>query len=396
MKMKIRGLLSLIICFALFLSIMPSIKANASGILKTTDTKVEKLKVAIGYNDYQKENLIFCKLEGFGGYDKNEGCAIFNIRIPKTFEVSKDEAKNIGTKLFSEKIKYLSEKYDLEENIDDSLFQTVAKKYMFNNPDYADLGRFIDIYENYDYNSKMMDLIKKLECREYKSYIDLLSDEDFVILISMMPIDTNKYLTTKEGWEIENDKGINSLQGYNGANARAYAQTWAFKTNNTNYGYYAIYNNHSAPTNNNMWSGGSGIDERTWNDCANYVSQCLYAGGATTIQSGLFPHLNNNNWYYTNSNPSNTWGGASNFQQHWISRVGIRATTSSAMVGDPASLDPGGDYIADHTVIITSVNGNSTSQILYACHSYDQFEDSGKSFAVLYNTCQNIWIYAVA
>lgn len=45
------------------------------------------------------------------------------------------------------------------------------------------------------------------------------------------------------------------------------------------------------PKNNNMWSGGTGNNKRTWQDCANYVSQCLAAGGAEQIESGwLLPH----------------------------------------------------------------------------------------------------------
>ena len=335
------------------------------------------------------------ELDGFVSYDEKSDYAIFDIRMPKTFAVSKEDAKKIGESCFMGKIDYLGELYGVLPDIDDIEFQSIAKGYALIDEEYIPLAKFIDIYENYDYNDKMRELTEKIEENTYNSIEELLSDEDFSTLVSMMPIDTDVYPATKEGAITSDSKGVRSLSGYSGSDAKAYAQTWAYKTNNTSYGYYADYFNHPSPDNNNMWSGGTGNNKRTWNDCADFVSQCLKAGGASTIKSGLFPHSNNNNWYYSDSKPSNTWGGASNFQQHWTARVGVRSSSADAKVGDPASLDYGGDNIADHTVIITSVNGSSSSQILYACHTSDQFEVSGKSFATLYNSCQNIWIYAV-
>lgn len=150
------------------------------------------------------------------------------------------------------------------------------------------------------------------------------------------------------------------------------------------------------PKNNNMWSGGTGNNKRTWQDCANYVSQCLAAGGAEQIESGwLLPHQKTENWYYSDSKPSHTWGGAPNFFNHWKDRVGVRSSTNDAKKGDPFSVDYGGDNIPEHTLIITSVSGTSTSNMKYACHTSDQFEEPGKSLRTIYDSCESVWIYKV-
>ena len=145
-----------------------------------------------------------------------------------------------------------------------------------------------------------------------------------------------------------------------------------------------------------MWSEGTGNNYRTWADCANYVSQCLAAGGAQQIKKGLIlPHTRTGNWYYSDSKPSHTWGGASNFFNHWSGRVGTRSSASQTKKGDPFSVDYGGDDIPDHTLIITSVSGTSLSTMKFACHTADQYEASGKSLQTIYNTSEKVWIYKV-
>ena len=146
--------------------------------------------------------------------------------------------------------------------------------------------------------------------------------------------------TAENGSDDGNDKNSETgLPGYDANAAVGYAYSWWNKTNNTTYGYYARYNNHPDPTNNNMWSEGTGNNYRTWADCANYVSQCLAAGGAQQIKKGLIlPHTRTGNWYYSDSKPSHTWGGASNFFNHWSDRVGTRSSASQTKKGDPFRL----------------------------------------------------------
>lgn len=384
----------LVICLSLFIGMMPIHSYAANGI-KTTDTIEKGLNISIDLSNCKQECEILKEMDGFVTYDEKSNYAIFDIRMPKTFVVSKDDAKKIGEAYFMDQINYLGELYGILPDIDDIEFQSIAKGYALSDDNYIQLAKFIDIYENYDYNDKMKELTKKIEENNFNSIEELLSDENFFTLLSMMPIDTDVYPATKEGTIKSDSKGVMSLSGYSGSDAKKYAQTWAYKTNNTSYGYYAVFKDHPSPNNNDMWSGGTGNNQRTWDDCANFVSQCLKAGGASTVKNGLFPYSNNNNWYYSDSKPSNTWGGASNFQQHWTARVGVRSSSADAKVGDPVSLDYHGDNIADHTIIITSINGSSSSQILYACHTSDQFEERGKSLATLYNSYKNVWIYAV-
>lgn len=285
----------------------------------------------------------------------------------------------------------------LSGDIDDKTLQAFAKRQFLltEDPDVIAFIKFIDIYENYDYNIEMRKLASAIETREYASTDDLLSDEDLFTLLSMMPVTING--TAENGSDDGNDKNSETgLPGYDANAAVGYAYSWWNKTNNTTYGYYARYNNHPDPTNNNMWSEGTGNNYRTWADCANYVSQCLAAGGAQQIKKGLIlPHTRTGNWYYSDSKPSHTWGGASNFFNHWSDRVGTRSSASQTKKGDPFSVDYGGDDIPDHTLIITSVSGTSLSNMKFACHTADQYEASGKSLQTIYNTSEKVWIYKV-
>lgn len=243
----------------------------------------------------------------------------------------------------------------------------------------------------------MRKMVTEIEARTFSSSNELLRDDTLFELLSMMPVTVD---STLEGGSAKNNNTASAtssaLSGYDADAAVSYASTWAYKTNNTDYGYYASYNNHPTPQNNNMWSGGTGNNKRTWQDCANYVSQCLAAGGAEQIESGwLLPHQKTENWYYSDSKPSHTWGGAPNFFNHWKDRVGVRSSTNDAKKGDPFSVDYGGDNIPEHTLIITSVSGTSTSNMKYACHTSDQFEEPGKSLRTIYDSCESVWIYKV-
>ncbi len=241
----------------------------------------------------------------------------------------------------------------------------------------------------------MRNMVADLKARSFSSSNELLCDNTLFNLLSMMPVTVNG--TIEGGAENTSTTAAStSLSEYSSTAAVNYASTWWNRTNNSDYGYYANYNNHPDPTNNEMWSGGTGNNRRTWQDCANFVSQCLSAGGAAQIKNGLIlPHQKTGNWYYNNSKPSHTWGGASNFFNHWKDRVGVRSNASETKKGDPVSVDYGGDNIPDHTLIITSVSGTSTSNMKYACHTADQFEQSDKSLHTVYNSSEAVWVYKV-
>lgn len=411
--MKKNSFLSFILAGAMLLTSVPSVHAfsNTAGKdLSRTGTTREDIDIHFAcsatsdstycFEDVASEIPEF-SIDGETSNSMWVNCKL-EVRYASVYSVSKEEAREYGYSKYQDAIDRLvatAEKQGvvLSCDLDDKGLQDFAKQQFLltEDSDIIAFIKFMDIYENYDYNSEMRKLVSKIETREYVSTEELLSDENLFTLLDMMP-------ATVSGTAENNpngDGGKNSetgLSGYDANAAVAYAYSWWNKTNNTTYGYYAEYNNHPSPTNNNMWSGGTGNDKRTWSDCANYVSQCLAAGGAQQIKKGLIlPHTKSGNWYYSDSRPSHTWGGASNFLNHWADRVGTRAYADQTKKGDPFSVDYGGDDIADHTLIITSVSGTSLSNMKFACHTSDQYEASGKSLQTIYNTSEAVWIYKV-
>lgn len=312
--LKMKRLLSIALLVGVIVSMGISSFASEQQYLQTTEMLETELNVTFDLEPSENiaslNDALTRSVENFSHYEAKSSSAIFDIRMPKVFTVSKKEARDYGDNHFKYEIDKLAELFNIAADIDDIGFQTVAKGYALQDSSFTGLAKFIDIYENYDYNEKMKELITNIETTKYTSSNQLFLDENFSILLSMMPIDTTQYPATKESGVTASLSSNRSLSGYSGTDARFYAETWAYKTNNTDYGYYADYNNHPDPNNNNMWSGGTGNNKRTWNDCANFVSQCLKAGGANYIKKGLwFPHQNSGNWYYSDSKPSHSWVG---------------------------------------------------------------------------------------
>lgn len=410
--MKLKVFLSFVLAGALLLTAVPSAGASSNTAgedLSKTGTTYEYIDVHIlfsstkegldaGFEDITKE-IPELSVEA----EKTDSPSVkLEVRYASVFSVSQAEARKYGYSKYQEVIDGLvatakKQGIVLSGDIDDKTLQAFAKRQFLltEDPNVIAFIKFIDIYENYDYNNEMRKLAAAIETREYASTDDLLSDEDLSTLLNMMPVTIGG--TAERGSDYGDEKNSETgLPGYDADAAGSYAYSWWNKTNNTTYGYYARYNNHPDPTNNNMWSEGTGNNYRTWADCANYVSQCLAAGGAQQIKKGLIlPHTRTGNWYYSDSKPSHTWGGASNFFNHWNDRVGMRSSASQTKKGDPFSVDYGGDDIPDHTLIITSVSGTSLSNMKFACHTTDQFEATGKSLQTIYNTSEKVWIYKV-
>lgn len=414
--MKVKGLVAVIIaCVLTLCTVMPAFASSSFAVdqeLSKTGTIYETVSFTSlstsqmdsnrEFRAMQSELPEFKEIE----FDRDTSSANYKmeVRYASVYTVSQDEARKYGYEKYQNVINQLVEMAQkqgivLSANIDDLELQAYAKAQFLStdDPDVISFVKFIDIYENYAYNDTMRKMVTEIEARTFSSSNELLRDDTLFELLSMMPVTVD---STLEGGSAKNNNTASAtssaLSGYDADAAVSYASTWAYKTNNTDYGYYASYNNHPTPKNNNMWSGGTGNNKRTWQDCANYVSQCLAAGGAEQIESGwLLPHQKTENWYYSDSKPSHTWGGAPNFFNHWKDRVGVRSSTNDAKKGDPFSVDYGGDNIPEHTLIITSVSGTSTSNMKYACHTSDQFEEPGKSLRTIYDSCESVWIYKV-
>lgn len=226
--------------------------------------------------------------------------------------------------------------------------------------------KFIDIYENYDQNKIIKQYQDQLEFGEQ------LTESQISNLMNIMPTSTAQTVTTEEDIPIPVEEGPEqdpatdptlhdpsivvprppeeimppeevspASNGYYKYNARSYAYTWTTNDgtklrNNATYPYYSDYYDCTS----------------CWNDCTNFVSQALKAGGMKYWEDGFFG-TDQWNWYYKNSKPSHSWGGAHNFYNHWKKRAGVASSSSALTTGDVVNADFSGDGHIDHTAIIT-------------------------------------------
>lgn len=95
------------------------------------------------------------------------------------------------------------------------------------------------------------------------------------------------------------------------------------------------------------------------NDCTNYVSQCLYAGGSPMHGS---PHREKG-WWYTGESWSYSWAVAHSMRWYLSSSLtGLTAVEKQdareLALGDVICYDFDGNGRWDHTTIVTSFDGN--------------------------------------
>lgn len=281
-----------------------------------------------------------------------------NIRMLKVPDVDKMKAKNKGLAEHKEAIKLL-EKFIKENNIniivdlDNERFQRFIKQFAFGHQVFTEeenkkivgLVKFIDLYENYEQNNKLKKYKDKLKNNEN------LTKEELEDLNALNPIseDEPSTMQVKElyGFFHELFQNLNgnivAAGSYSGTKARDYAYTWWDDRNNTQYGYYSKYYNCYD----------------CWNDCTNFVSQALKYGGKTEMNDPYFAS-DQWQWYYRDwPKPSNSWGGAHNFYNHWKHWATLAKYDIDLVVGDVVNADFSGDGHIDHTAIVTLVsNGN--------------------------------------
>ena len=118
---------------------------------------------------------------------------------------------------------------------------------------------------------------------------------------------------------------------YNRTAAANYAVTYAYTSNSASYRTYG-------------------------NDCTNFISQCLKAGGWTDA-GGLLSRTANTSWFYGSfeSTTSYTWAGAHN--HYFFHKESARSTAGTNVyvmsLGDVMHVDFSGDGHIDHTVIVS-------------------------------------------
>lgn len=160
---------------------------------------------------------------------------------------------------------------------------------------------------------------------------------------------------------------ILSSTNYDGSTAAAYATS-----------YWSNYNSNYPD-----WSPYGG-------DCANFVSQCLYAGGK---RMSFGPSSDTSYWFSSGSiadinQVSSTWRGADAFKEYWTDHSQSQSFNSYE---GAYSFGYKGDAVAwlnsrgraFHIVVIVGYN-TSAKDLVYAAHTQDTITGSIKYIAGLY------------
>lgn len=296
------------------------------------------------------------------------------VRLFKETTVTEEEAKNLYPNAYS-LIAAAAVDRGISPSLENKDFQAYALTFAFYDSDDPKLNqevinfvKFVDLYENTEKNTEILQAI--VSPATYSDDIDDLN--------IMMPITGPSTVSSDE---VTEDSPVSpQASSYDTDAVVAYARAWWDKTNNDDYPYYAEYNGQSTSRNDyndlDDGLGGQSNPRRAWNDCTNFVSQCLLAGGVPTIKEGLIlPYRDSGNWFYDDDKPSHTWGGAPNFYEHWKNRVGVANSSGKLGVGDAVSLDFDGDGDINHTVIIVSSGSKDSSKLLSA-HTVDRYRTS--------------------
>jgi hypothetical protein len=221
----------------------------------------------------------------------------------------------------------------------------------------------MDLYENYAKNERLIDYKNKLNQRVQ------LSEDEAIELIELLPIPSTEPSTqgneapiSARSTESASDLSIAAAaNGYDYIAARDYAYQWWDGRNPTYSTYYAE-------------EYGCEPEDECWNDCTNFVSQALYAGGmkftpGTSVTSYTA-------WQFGPLMPTYTWGGAHNFYLHWKWRAGVAASVTDLQTGDAVNADFDNDGDIQHTAIITKNTGNYNNNKYLTQHTVDRKETS--------------------
>ena len=139
----------------------------------------------------------------------------------------------------------------------------------------------------------------------------------------------------------------------------------------------ATFNHITAARYALQWARGTNPDYgRFDNDCTNFVSQALFAGGWTMVGGSFFDSTSDSVWWFGKSplsRSSYTWGGAQNLA-NFLSKSG-RATQvdspTSLGIGDVVQIAAAG--LIHHSMVVTN---KSSSDLLLSYHTSDHLDES--------------------
>ena len=242
--------------------------------------------------------------------------------------------------------------------------------------------------ENYVIELVSSKLNKELTTSDWQTCLEYL-EANLESLLNEDGIDKDKVTNYVEAYQIvRNDKaeeatsieatGVNpGLNNYNVDKVSEYiANYWDYDSYNPEYPDF------------DEWGG----------DCANFVSQCLYAGGMQMIGTDA---SNFNNWFCRTSiteefsKTSSTWRGAAAFASYWKknalsyydfgpeyfeNRHAFKEVFKYANVGDAISFitDNGRPY---HTTIVAHKNRDGDREIRFAAHTSSHYDNSLYTYA---------------
>ncbi|RSD25888.1 amidase domain-containing protein [Mesobacillus subterraneus] len=285
------------------------------------------------------------------------------IKLHPTLGTDKVSVKNNAMKAHKDAIaivnKYYLEKYGivLDVNLDDREYQNkvmmlgTAAMDTLSDKEIKEIIKFVkfmDRYENYGKNDKIVKMKEKNDNGQ-------LTAEEKMEFEELLPIEIDQY-TEETGSDVPTFSTTAVFaNGYDQIAARDYARKWTSNTeklrNNTQFPYYSRLNNCYS----------------CWWDCTNFVSQSLMAGGMR--------HLGyDQTWYYSNSGPSYSWGGANSFYKHWKNRAPVAGSHSALRTGDVVSTNYDTDADIDHTAIITKNDSSYASGKWLTQHTDDMEE----------------------
>ena len=153
--------------------------------------------------------------------------------------------------------------------------------------------------------------------------------------------------------------------GYSRINAVEYARKWALKRNPKYYSFSGL--------------GG---------DCANFASQCIYAGAGVMNYKPLF------GWYYNSPDDRTpSWSGVK-YLYNFL--TGNKGAGPYAEDTDIAAIQPGdiiqiATYMPEfhHTLVVTEA-GDTRDDILICAHSYDSLDRPLSSYEITKIRCLHI------
>lgn len=199
-----------------------------------------------------------------------EGDTQFNVTSLKETTITKNEALKKYSRALGIVEKYFAENnIKIEQDLDNIEYQKLVKSLGASLDDFSEsdrkeileLVKFVDLYENTEKNKTI---------NEYKSklYTKSINEEELGELLELVPVSLSDP-TTVQTSVYKEDADVKLLayaNGYSPTNAINYAYKWWDGRNPTYSNYYANYF-------------GCTISSECWNDCTNFVSQALYAGG---------------------------------------------------------------------------------------------------------------------